>query len=214
MRAQVLVLIAAAALFVAGGYFLMRGEHGDQVQDLRATRIAEDTASLAKATAVVAEAEEKLGNEAIRADARLDKLEDASADLQHRVEAVEAVIPSRKATIAAGFISKDFGMSSMAKTAVAEALMTNGTAPNSNAEAGLPAAADLHGQSLRETRVGAGGVVELVYDAKTGVDGGIIRLTPDVALAVQSGVINWRCESSDYPEISKFMPGCSYVAKN
>ena len=139
MRSQVPLLIAAAALFVAGGYFLMRGEHRDEAQDARATRMAEDTASLAQSTANVAEAQNKLSEsvgsltgEAVRADTRLDKLEESSTELRERVEAVEEIIPSRQARIAADFIAKDFGMSSMAKTAVAEALMTNGVAPNSN----------------------------------------------------------------------------------
>jgi hypothetical protein len=212
MRLQVLILTGAAALFVVGGYFLMRGvQHDELQQDVRAAQLATDVKKVADSNVVVAEATEKLSGavgqlstEATRSDARLDNLED-------RVEEVEDYIPTRKAAVAGAFIASDFQIATMAKVAIAEALMTNGVAPNSNTEAGLAAPTDLHGQSLRAVHVRQGGEIEVVYDQQSGVDGGSIRLIPDLELALRSGVINWRCETDDYPEIAKFMPACHYV---
>jgi hypothetical protein len=224
MRSGIWLLIGAT-LFVIGGFFLMRGEQRDEVQDARSAAMSDTTEKLAKgtervaeSTAKVAEATEKLGGavrdlseNARRDEKRLDKLEGDTADLKERVEAVEDYIPKRESAIAYNFIASDLNVASMAKVAVAEALMSNGAAPSSNAEAGLPAPGDMRGQSLRETHVRSGGTIELIYDTQHGVAGGSIKFIPDVALAMRSGIINWRCETADFPEIAKFAPACDYV---
>ena len=210
MRPQMLLLVGAAALFIVGGYLLMRGSQRDDVQDVRTARIADDTGMLAKSTAVVAEATQKLSGAVRQNDARIDQLVSETSDLRDRVESVEDQVATRQAAIAGEFIAGDFAAVGMAKVAIAEAFMTNGVVPNSNTEAGLPVPADLRGQSLRETHVRNGGKIEMVYDRRSGVDGGVIRLIPDLGLAMRSGVINWRCETSDYPVIKKFVPACQY----
>jgi hypothetical protein len=211
-------LLIGATLFVIGGFFLMRGEHRDDVQDGRVATVAAATDRLAQGTGRVAEATEKLSgavrdlsDNARRDEQRLDQLEGQSADLKERVEAVEDYIPKRESAIAYHFIASDLNVASMAKVAIAEALMSNGAAPSSNAEAGLPAPGDMRGQSLRETYVRSGGKIELVYDTQHGVEGGSIQLIPDVALAMRSGIVNWRCETADFPEITKFVPACHYI---
>ncbi|MDZ4811221.1 MAG: pilin [Pseudomonadota bacterium] len=213
MRPQILLLVGAAALFVVGGFLLMRGSQRDDVQDVRTARIADDTGKLAKSTAVVAEATKQLSGAVRQSDERIDQLESETSDLRDRVETVEEHIVTRQSAIAGSFIASDFARVGSAKVAISEAFMTNGVAPNSNAEAGLPVPADLRGQSLREMHVRYGGKIEMIYDQRSGVDGGVISLIPDLELAMRSGMINWRCETSDYPDISKFMPGCQYVGK-
>ncbi len=224
MRSTIL-LLTGATLFVIGGFFLMRGEQNDDVQDVRSAVMSDTTEKLAKgtervaqSTAKVAEATEKLGGavrdlsaNARRDGKRLDKLEGDTADLKERVEVVEDYIPKRESVIGYNFIVSDLNFASMAKVAVAEALMSNGAAPSSNAEAGLPAPGDMRGQSLRETYVRTGGTIELIYDSQHGVNGGSIMFIPDVALATRSGIVNWRCETADFPEITKFVPACDYV---
>lgn len=213
MRPQILILVGAAALFIVGGYLLMRGSQRDEVQDARTARIADGTGKLAKSTAVVAEATKQLSGAVRQSDGRIDQLESETADLRDRVETVEGHVATGQAAIAGAFIASDFAQVGSAKVAIAEAFMTNGVAPNSNAEAGLPVAADLRGQSLREMHVRYGGKIEMIYDHQSGVEGGVISLIPDLELAMRSGTINWRCETSDYPDISKFMPSCHYVGK-
>lgn len=220
-------LLAGATLFVIVGFYLMRGEHRDERQDQRSAamsdtteklakgteRVAESTAQVAEATQKLSGAVRSLSENARRDDKRLDKLEGETADLKERVEAVEDYIPKRESAIAYSFIASDFVVASMAKAAVAEALMSNGAAPSSNAEAGLPVPGDMRGQVLLETYVREGGNIELAFGAQSGIDGGTIELRPDVALALRSGVLNWRCETADFPEISKFLPACHYVAR-
>jgi hypothetical protein len=217
MRSTIL-LVTGATLFVIGGFFLMRGEQRDDVQDGRSAAAAASTERLAQGTERVAEATQKLSGavrdlsaNARRDEKRLDKLEGETADLKDRVEAVEEYIPKRESAIGYNFIVSDLNVASMAKVAIAEALMTNGAAPSTNAEAGLPVPGDMRGQSLRETYVRSGGTIELIYDSQHGVNGGSIMFIPDVALAMRSGIVNWRCETADFPEITKFVPTCHYV---
>lgn len=225
---SVVWLLAGATLFVIVGFFLMRGVHRDGVQDARTAAVADSTGKLAQTTGVVAEGTAKvaeatqklsgavhdLSENARQDEQRLDQLEENSADLKQRVEAVEDYIPKRKTAIAYTLIGGDFAIVGLAKVAVAEAIMTNGAAPDSNSAAGLPVPADLHGQSLKETYVRAGGRVDMVFDAQSGVEGGVVSLIPDLDLAMRTGLVNWRCETPDYPEIQKYLPTCRYVGSN
>ncbi len=219
MRSR-LLLLTAASLFVVGGYFLFRGEARDDHQDERTAKIAESTEQLAQGTAQVAQATEQLGGavrnlsaNARKDEARISALESETSQLKERVQAVEEFIPEREKAIAYTFITSDFAIAGNVKLGVAEAFMTNGTAPGSNAEAGLPTATDLRGQSLRATYVRSGGQIIMEYDAQSGVDGGVIKLIPDIKLAMRSGIINWRCETSDFEDIQTFMPACQYVSR-
>ena len=211
MGARIWMLVGAV-LFVVGGYFLFHGAQRDDRQDGRDARIAEAVAVTADATRTLGDTVAQQGEEALASEQRIDALETDTAALRERVQAVEDDVHSRETIAAYAFIAADFTVASAAKVAIAESLMTNAAAPASNAEAGLPAAEDLRGQSLRATHVRADGVIELEYDGRSGVDGGIVRLVPDIELALRSGIVNWRCESADYPAITSFMPACSYVA--
>ncbi len=211
-------LVLGAALFVLVGVFLLFGDQRDDRQDGRLTGLAEDTGKLAEVTTQNAESTEVLAKAVgdLSADAqvdekRLSKLEGETSELRERVQLVEDDIHSREVTRAYTFIATDLSVASMAKVAVAESLMTTGSAPASNAEAGLPVPGDLRGQSLRATYVRAGGRIELEYDQQSGVDGGTLRLVPDLALALRSGIVNWRCETEDYVAIESFLPTCKYV---
>lgn len=93
------------------------------------------------------------------------------------------------------------------RVAVAESYQTNLQWPTSNADVGMPAPAQLTGQSLQSASIGGKGVVTLKYDAKTGVAGGTIELIPQAAA---TGV-TWRCATSSYPEIAALVPQCRFV---
>ncbi|HUD42980.1 MAG TPA: pilin [Dokdonella sp.] len=97
------------------------------------------------------------------------------------------------------------------KTAVTEYHHVHGRMPASNAEAGLLDAQAYRGRSLRALSVGPGGRIELVFDALSGRDGGVIAFVPDLAAAGAVGVI-WRCTTADYPRIVRTLPSCEYRA--
>jgi hypothetical protein len=210
--------VLGAALFVVVGVFLFLGDQRDDGQDKRITGLSQETGKLADATTQNAEATKVLAKAVgdLSADAqadeqRLSKLEGQTSELRERVQLVEDDIQTREAAKAYSFIASDLSIAGMAKVAVAEAIMSNGSAPGTNAEAGLPSPADMRGQSLRATYVQTGGRIVLEYDRNSGVDGGTVRLVPDVPLALRTGILNWRCESDDYADIEAFLPNCKYV---
>ncbi len=96
------------------------------------------------------------------------------------------------------------------KTAIAEYYATNAKLPSSNAEIGLPAPAEYRGKSLKSATVSAGGAIEFVFDAASGVDGGRIHLIPDLARVNAMGM-QWRCETADFALIKRALADCEYV---
>ena len=96
-----------------------------------------------------------------------------------------------------------------AKVAVAEYFANYGKFPSSNNQVGLGAPDQFSGQSLRRMGISEGGVITLTYDAKSGVDGGIIRLIPDNA---NPSILKWRCISPNFSDIALTIPQCSYHA--
>jgi len=97
------------------------------------------------------------------------------------------------------------------KTALAEYYMNSAKWPASNADAGLPAPDEYRGKSLRAASVAADGSITFTFDAASGVEGGRLRLIPDVAHANAMGV-QWRCETGDYVWIKRALPTCDYTA--
>jgi hypothetical protein len=96
------------------------------------------------------------------------------------------------------------------KVAVAEYYASLGKMPQSNAEAGLPAPDEYRGQTLKSVSVAADGI-DFVFDANSGHDDGRIRLVADLSHANAMGV-QWRCETSDYPQIARAISACIYTS--
>jgi hypothetical protein len=95
------------------------------------------------------------------------------------------------------------------RTAIAEYYMSMGRMPTTAAEAGLSPPDQYRGKTLRAANLLAGGGIELVFDAQSGVDGGRILLVADTTHANATG-IQWRCETPDYPLIARAAPTCEY----
>jgi len=114
----------------------------------------------------------------------------------------------RNALIREDFMQATSGM----KVAIAEYYANMGKLPTRNSDTGLPAPMDYRGQSLRSATVGLNGVIELEFDARSGKDGGRIRLIPDTSHANAMG-LSWRCETPDYPLIKRALPTCDYVSR-
>ena len=111
---------------------------------------------------------------------------------------------------ASSLIREDFAKASgSVKVAVAEYYVSLGKMPQSNAEAGLPAPNEYRGQTLKSVSVAADGI-DFVFDANSGHDDGRIRLVADLSHANAMGV-QWRCETSDYPQIARVLSACTYT---
>ncbi|MBN8740450.1 MAG: prepilin-type N-terminal cleavage/methylation domain-containing protein [Lysobacterales bacterium 69-70] len=99
-------------------------------------------------------------------------------------------------------------LASGAKTAIAETFMNTGTAPTTNAAAGLAAAADIFGKYVSEVAVGAGGAVTCTYSntgtfrANAKINGQHLLLTP--VLSTSLGSVTWTCSSADIDQ--KYLP--------
>jgi hypothetical protein len=106
-------------------------------------------------------------------------------------------------------IRDDFVASASMRVAIAEFYMSTQKMPATNAEAGLPAPDDYRGKTLKFASVGADGTIEFVFDVNSGVDGGRIRLIPDLSHANAMG-ISWRCATADYALIKRALPTCEY----
>jgi len=106
---------------------------------------------------------------------------------------------------------EDFALAaSSMKVAITEYWLSRGAMPASNAAAGLPDPAAYRGHTLRSATIGAGGAITFEFDARSGRDGGRVRLVPDLA-ATQAMGVQWRCETADFPLIGRALPACTYV---
>lgn len=145
--------------------------------------------------------------DAERAEAAVD------AELQAKVrqgrELAERTIAEERAAQA---IREALVVASGAKVSVAEFYMSTGQMPASNGEVGLAEAGSYKGQSLRSMQVDDGGKIVLAFDADSGVDGGTIELTPDLAGHEAMGV-QWSCTTRNFVNIARAWPGsgCEYI---
>jgi type IV pilus assembly protein PilA len=88
-------------------------------------------------------------------------------------------------------ISEGLALAGAAKTSVAEFYSSNGVLPDTNASAGLAAAADIKGNAVTQVAVGTSGVITITYNQKV-ASGSTIALSP----TINSGSIVWQCGSA------------------
>ena len=216
MRSSIWLWLGLGLMVVIASFIWVRGEDRDNAQDTRTAGIADSVRDVAVATTANAKRvdglEKRAQQQHQQSDERMDRIESDAADLKARVQKVEEYIPERETAIARNFVASDLGIVGSAKVAIAEVLMSEGHAPESNRAAGLPEPTDLRGNSLRATYVRQGGVIVMEFDERSGVDGGLIQFTPDIELALRGGPLNWRCTTSDYKDIQFYLPVCSFVA--
>lgn len=64
---------------------------------------------------------------------------------------------------------------------------------------------------VKSIRVHDAGVVEVTLSATSGVDGGVIVLTPQIPKTSDDGNVEWRCASASYASIGDMTGGkCEY----
>lgn len=102
-------------------------------------------------------------------------------------------------------VSEGLSLAGAAKLAVAETNASTGAFPGDNATAGLPAAADINGNSVTSVGVGANGVITITYNNTLGgnppANGMTIALTPTAAL----GSVTWAC-AVGAANLNKYVP--------
>lgn len=92
------------------------------------------------------------------------------------------------------YVGEGFNVAGMAKIAVAEYYASMGRFPDSNAQAGLPAPADMRGHAVDRVEVGPGGIVTIVYNQAVGEDQTIV-LQP----VAGGGPVYWECKGGTVP---------------
>ena len=126
-------------------------------------------------------------------------------------------IPQYQNYVARAQVSEAFSLASGAKTAVTEYFMLNGTFPDNNATAGLPAATDISGKYVQQVTVGVDPVTgeSLITATLSGAVhvnllGGVIELLP----VDQGGSIQFNCRSGGR-DITSYIPSnCEAASGN
>lgn len=135
-------------------------------------------------------------------------LSDQASALKEQVANEHRQAAERKEkSLIAFYRAEGLQLSGSAKVAVAEYYFSNGEFPSSNAELGLGAPEQFHGQSLRSMHLSEGGIITLTYDAKSGFDGGSIQLIPEVGATAG---LQWKCVTTDFRDIAASIPQCGY----
>ena len=97
------------------------------------------------------------------------------------------------------------------KDAVARYRLHNPAFPTSNAEAGIVPAAAFATPALKRVEVGSNGMIQATLTADSGVDDGMVILTPAMSPQTDLNQIDWTCSSPSYSDISDITNGfCNY----
>ncbi|MCK4843322.1 MAG: DUF2914 domain-containing protein [Methylococcales bacterium] len=113
----------------------------------------------------------------------------------------------REQMINASHLAAGFQAGMMMKVAVAQYYSMNGEMPDSNEAVRLGKPEVYADQSLKSATIKTGGIIQLTYDIKSGIEDGVIQFIPSVV----PGLLKWSCETSDYVAIYRFMPQCKYM---
>lgn len=108
----------------------------------------------------------------------------------------------------AAYLANGLSMAGPVKTYIMEYFSSSGKFPVDNSLVGLPEPERFSDNTVRSVAI-QDGVIVITYTEKTGVDGGIIRLTPEPD--DMGYMMKWHCESPSYPNINNYMPQCRYI---
>ncbi len=166
----------------------------------------EEIAALRDAVSVRDNANAELQREI---EASRKRVADATAESAFLREAIENMKPPVvvRDTLQTLMLS-DFHVASSLQVAILESYMVRGQLPADNEAAGLPAPDRYRGKALMSATV-RDGSIELVFNAKSGKEGGRIQLVPDVSHIDAMGM-QWHCETRDYRNIERILPACTY----
>jgi Pilin (bacterial filament) len=109
-------------------------------------------------------------------------------------------------------ISKALAAATPVKTAVEEFRRHSGRLPSTNADVGMNPPATYGNYDVKQIAVGNDGVIEITLTASSGVDDGIIRLTPKPSPIKDENSLEWTCASASFSTISDATGGvCEYT---
>ncbi|WP_457675756.1 pilin [Thiolapillus sp.] len=100
-------------------------------------------------------------------------------------------------------VSEGLSLADGAKTAVAEYYTNKGALPDTNAEAGLAAAASITGKYVTQVAIN-NNMIEATYgnDANAKITGDVLQLSPIVQ--ANAGSVKWTCKSATLED--KYLP--------
>jgi type IV pilus assembly protein PilA len=111
----------------------------------------------------------------------------------------------RRMYVQAAFITQAIGVMNSAKVHVLSAHDDKGEWPSSNEEAGIPPPSEFANGAISELRVSEGGVITVMFNAKSGVRNGTLRLRPHTGMDIQ-----WKCTTPSFRNIERWAPQCTY----
>jgi hypothetical protein len=86
--------------------------------------------------------------------------------------------------------------------------------PASNAEAGVPPPMRFASNTVKGVAIGPDGVIDVVLNAASGVDDGVIRFHPEYAPQSGGGDVHWTCASASYANIGDLTGGtCEHTSQ-
>jgi hypothetical protein len=84
--------------------------------------------------------------------------------------------------------------------------------PSSNLEAGLQPPDIYKNPDVRQVAIDQHGIINITLTASSGADGGVIVLTPNMPKNSDDFVVEWKCTSANYSDISDATLGlCEYT---
>jgi hypothetical protein len=84
--------------------------------------------------------------------------------------------------------------------------------PSSNLEAGLQPPDIYKNPDVSQVSINDHGIINVMLTASSGADGGVIVLTPNMPKTSDDFVVEWKCTSANYSDISDATLGfCEYT---
>jgi len=109
-------------------------------------------------------------------------------------------------------IGKALAMATPIKAAVEDFYRHSARFPASNSELGLNPATSYRNYDVKQIAIGADGAIDITLSASSGVDDGVIRLTPKPSPIKDEHSVEWVCASASYSTIGDATGGvCGYT---
>ena len=90
-------------------------------------------------------------------------------------------------------VSEGLNLAAGAKASVSETILSTGTVPANNADAGLVSATSIRGNNVSGVAVGANGVITITYSDDANIQDATVTLNPSTA---SGGSVVWTCEAT------------------
>jgi len=108
-------------------------------------------------------------------------------------------------------VANALALAAQVQARVADYRQRNNAFPSSNAEAQVNPPTVIATADVKSITVRGEGVVEVALTQTSGVEDGVIVLTPQIAKTADDGHVEWRCASASYATIADMTGGqCEY----